>query len=105
MLNLIQNAVAHTPPGTRVTAVGAAGGRTTRSSRSPTTAPACPDDVRDRVFDRFVRGRGDGRGAAGLGGRGSGLGLAIVQAVAEAHGGTVALETAGGGARSGSRCR
>jgi Histidine kinase-, DNA gyrase B-, and HSP90-like ATPase len=37
------------------------------------------------VFERFVRGGGDG-------GRGSGLGLAIVHAVAESHGGTVALD-------------
>jgi len=44
-----------------------------------------PPELEQRVFERFVR---DGRD----GGRGSGLGLAIVRAVAESHGGTVALE-------------
>jgi two-component system, OmpR family, sensor kinase len=95
-LNLIQNAVAHTPPGTRVTAsVRQENGRAILEVTDD--GPGVPDDVRDRVFDRFVRGHGDGRGAAGLGGRGSGLGLAIVQAVAEAHGGSVELREAPGG--------
>ena len=45
--------------------------------------PGVPADMRDRVFDRFVRGDGDRPGG------GSGLGLAIVRAVADAHGGRV----------------
>jgi K+-sensing histidine kinase KdpD len=55
--------------------------------------PGIPPELGDRVFDRFVRG------APGT--RGSGLGLAIVRAVAESHGGTVALEPPeiGAGAR------
>ncbi len=98
VLNLIQNSVAHTPRGTRVTAsVRQADDRAILEVADD--GPGVPDDVRDRVFERFVRGHGDGRGAAGLGGRGSGLGLAIVQAVAEAHGGSVELrDTPGGGA-------
>ncbi len=44
-----------------------------------------PLGMEDRVFDRFER-------AAGNETQGSGLGLAIVRAVAESHGGTVALE-------------
>jgi two-component system sensor histidine kinase KdpD len=55
--------------------------------------PGLPSDIRDRAFERFVRGGGDG-------GRGSGLGLAIVSAVAQAHGGTVVYEERlNGGAR------
>ncbi len=55
--------------------------------------PGIPPELGSRVFDRFVRG------APGT--RGSGLGLAIVRAVAESHGGTVALERpeTGSGAR------
>jgi signal transduction histidine kinase len=57
--------------------------------------PGVPPELRERVFERFARGGGDSST-----GSGSGLGLAIVRAVAEAHGGTVALSDAeGGGAR------
>ena len=55
--------------------------------------PGIPEELRPRLFERFVRGRGDGGG-------GSGLGLAIVRAVALSHGGSVAVErSATGGAR------
>jgi signal transduction histidine kinase len=51
-------------------------------------------ELRDRIFDRFVRGTSEGAGG------GSGLGLAIVRAVAERHGGSVELsESDAGGAR------
>jgi signal transduction histidine kinase len=55
-----------------------------------------PAAERERVLDRFVRlDEGRDRESGG-----SGLGLAIVRAVAEAHGGSVAVEDApGGGAR------
>ncbi len=43
-----------------------------------------PEDVRDRVFDRFFRISDDASG-------GCGLGLAIVRQVAEAHGGSVRI--------------
>jgi two-component system OmpR family sensor kinase len=91
VLNLIQNSLVHTPPGTRVTA----------RARSEDGAvleveddgPGIPAELRHRLFERFVRGHGD------TGAGGSGLGLAIVRAVAETHGGTVELgERDGGGA-------
>ena len=43
-----------------------------------------PEEVRGRVFERFVRGPGDEGG--------TGLGLAICRTIARAHGGDVALE-------------
>lgn len=114
VLNLVQNAVAHTPPGTRVE-VGvheepgdrsgaAADGMPLQHGAAvievTDDGPGMPAELRERAFDRFVRGSGDGRGATGVGGRGSGLGLAIVAAVAESHGGRVGFEEApGGGAR------
>ena len=51
--------------------------------------PGIPAELREQIFDRFVRGEGPADTAAG---GGSGLGLAIVRAVAASHGGTVAVD-------------
>ena len=53
-----------------------------------------PPELASSLFERFVRGKGDRGGSFGLG-------LAIVRAVAESHGGSVALEPSrdGSGAR------
>ena len=95
-LNLLENALNHTPPGTTVSA------RTGVIAGLPTLVieddgPGIPIEMRRHVFDRFVRVGGD----TGGGGRGTGLGLAIVRAVADAHGATVALGSpnAGSGTR------
>lgn len=49
---------------------------------------------RERIFDRFARGRGASGSTSG-----SGLGLAIVQAIAHSHGGRVVLlDVSAGGA-------
>lgn len=99
VLNLVQNAVTHTSPGTRVTAaVRSADGEALLEVTDD--GPGLPPELAGRVFERFVRGTRPGGRTSGVGGRGSGLGLAIVQAVAEAHDGTVSVEGAvGGGAR------
>jgi two-component system, OmpR family, sensor kinase len=91
-LNLMENAIRHTPAGTRVRASTAV-----RDGEAVLEVvddgPGVPEPLRERVFERFVRGRGERAGS-------SGLGLAIVRAVAESHGGSVTLEPAqGGGAR------
>jgi signal transduction histidine kinase len=90
-LNLMENAVRHTPPGTRVhAAAGRRNGEVVLTVEDD--GPGVPDDLREQVFERFVRGEGD-RGTS------SGLGLSIVRAVAESHGGRVDLEDAHPGAR------
>jgi two-component system, OmpR family, sensor kinase len=106
VLNLIENALIHTPAGTPVTvAVRREDGHAVLEVAD--RGPGVPPELRERVFERFARGA-DGRpvkkhdtiapSATRRGG--SGLGLAIVKAVTEAHGGTVALDDAeGGGAR------
>jgi signal transduction histidine kinase len=90
-LNLMENALRHTPPGTRVrAAVGIQGDEVVLVVEDD--GPGVPPAVRDRIFERFVRGEGDH-------GSSSGLGLSIVRAVADSHGGSVTLEDAHPGAR------
>jgi signal transduction histidine kinase len=94
VLNLVDNAVKFTPEGGRVVvrAEEAAGRWTIRVSDSGRGIPAA--DV-PHVFERFYRAeraRGAQRGA----GSGAGLGLAIARWVAEAHGGTLAIESSDG---------
>ncbi|MFN8202550.1 MAG: HAMP domain-containing sensor histidine kinase [Solirubrobacteraceae bacterium] len=84
-LNLMENAIKHTPAGTRVQV-------TVRRDDGDAVlvvsddGPGIPAELRDRVFERFVRGGGEVSGS-------SGLGLSIVRAVAEGHGGSVTLST------------
>jgi signal transduction histidine kinase len=93
-LNLIENALRHTPPGTRVHARTETVGREAILTVED-DGQGIPHELRGRLFERFVRG-----GDTGPPTRGSGLGLAIVRAVAEAHDGTVAFvdrhQTGGG---------
>jgi two-component system, OmpR family, sensor kinase len=90
-LNLMENALRHTPDGTHVRAeVTARDGEVVLTVEDD--GPGVPPELHERVFERFVRGSGD-RGSS------SGLGLSIVRAVAESHGGSVTLEDAGPGAR------
>jgi two-component system, OmpR family, sensor kinase len=86
VLNLVQNALVHTPPGTAVDVRAQRDGDLVAIEVSD-EGPGIPAELRARIFDRFVRGNGD-RGRAGSG---SGLGLSIVRAVAESLGGTVEL--------------
>ena len=99
LTNLLSNARVHTPAGTRVTVSLT---RATQGAESDKGAPASsmvtirvaddgpgiPPAIRDRVFDRFVRGdlsrTRDGRGS-------SGLGMSIVESLARAMGGSVRL--------------
>jgi two-component system OmpR family sensor kinase len=84
VLNLVENALRHTPPGTHVRASsGMSDGEALLTVEDD--GPGIPPELQQRIFERFVRGGRDG-------GRGSGLGLAIVRAVAESHGGTVSIE-------------
>jgi two-component system OmpR family sensor kinase/two-component system sensor histidine kinase QseC len=82
--NLVDNAVRHSPPGTRVEVrVGHVDGRPQVTVDD--AGPGIPAEERARVFDRFYRR--DPSAADG-----TGLGLAIVRRVAERHGATVMLD-------------
>ncbi len=93
VLNLVENAMIHTPAGTPVVVSVRREGATVVVEVAD-RGPGVPLERRDRIFERFARDAGDRTPVPG-----SGLGLAIVRAVAEAHGGTVeAGEAEGGGA-------
>jgi two-component system, OmpR family, sensor kinase len=84
VLNLLENALRHTDPGTAVEA------QVMRENGTIVLAveddgPGIPDELRDKVFERFFRGSSDRGGS-------SGLGLSIVRAVTESHHGAVTLE-------------
>ena len=73
-LNLLENALRHTDPGTAVEAtVERDNGEVVLSVEDD--GPGIPPELRDKVFERFFRGAGDRSGS-------SGLGLSIVRAVA-----------------------
>jgi two-component system, OmpR family, sensor kinase len=95
VLNLLDNAIRHTPPGSRVelTLCESGGDAVVEVGDD---GPGIPAEMRAGVFDRFVRGTGPSDTARGTG---TGLGLAIVSAVARSHGGSVeATESRFGGA-------
>jgi two-component system OmpR family sensor kinase len=90
LANLLANARSHTPGGTKVTVIleADAGSAVLRVHDD---GPGVPEEVRAGVFERFTRA--EHRRHPNASGAGAGLGLSIVAAVAEAHGGTVGLES------------
>ena len=89
LLNLVDNAIKATKPGDTIAIGAAAGPGGTVVLSVADSGKGIPVELHERIFGRFERGaRADERGA--------GLGLAIVKAVAEAHGGSVGLESAAG---------
>lgn len=94
MGNLLGNAIKFTPAGGRVGVEATTSGAEVRVTVVD-TGPGIPAEYLPRVFDRFWQARRGDRG-------GLGLGLAIVQGIAEAHGGRVWVEsTSSAGARFG----
>ena len=84
VLNLMENALRHTDPGTAVEAtVEHRNGEVVLAVEDD--GPGIPLELREKVFERFYRGTGDRSGS-------SGLGLSIVRAVADSHRGSVRLE-------------
>jgi signal transduction histidine kinase len=95
VLNLLDNAIRHTPRGACVELTLCESGSDAVVEVAD-DGPGIPEGMRTQVFDRFVRGTGPADTARGTG---TGLGLAIVSAVADSHGGSVeAAESKSGGA-------
>jgi signal transduction histidine kinase len=85
VLNLLDNAIRHTPRGSRVE-LRLCEDRGSAIVEVADDGPGIPEAMRAQIFDRFVRGTGPADTARGTG---TGLGLAIVSAVTESHGGSV----------------
>ena len=82
--NLVGNALRHTPGGTEIRVrLRAQGGRGELVVEDD--GPGIPEELRVRIFERFVRRGGEGAGSTGIG-------LAIVRAAAQRHGGDVRVE-------------
>lgn len=91
--NLLDNVAKYTPPGTRVQ-ISAQDADDRVQITLDDAGPGLPPTGRDRLFDKFQRGREEGTVA------GAGLGLAICRAIVRAHGGEIqAGDRPGGGAR------
>jgi signal transduction histidine kinase len=90
VLNILQNAVQHSPPGADVE-VELAGERGRARLRISDHGPGIPVADQTRIFDRFVQLDASRRG------QGTGLGLPIARWIAEAHRGTLVLEASGPG--------
>jgi two-component system sensor histidine kinase KdpD len=101
LVNLLENAVKHTPPGTHITISAGIEDGALRVVVDD-NGPGLPRGPSERLFAKFQRGRGDAEAGvpeAGVPG-GAGLGLAICKAIIDAHGGYIAaMHRPGGGAR------
>jgi signal transduction histidine kinase len=91
--NLIDNAVKFSPPGGTV-AIAAGPGTGGTEIVVTDQGPGIPSDDRDRATERFFRGE-TARSTPG-----AGMGLALVQAVAQLHGGSLTLADAAPGLRA-----
>jgi heavy metal sensor kinase len=95
VLNLLDNAVKYTPSGGSITAAWAIGDGPPRRAliRVSDTGAGIAAEHLPRIFDRFYRVDQSRNQASG----GSGLGLSISRWIAEAHGGTLTVESTPGG--------
>jgi signal transduction histidine kinase len=86
--NVIENAVAHSPPGEEVAVCVDRDGSVNIADRGP----GVPREDREHIFERFWRGKGAET-------RGAGLGLAIAKEIMKVHRGNIRIgDNPGGGA-------
>jgi two-component system, OmpR family, Ni(II)-sensor and/or redox sensor kinase NrsS len=91
VINLLSNAMQHTPVGGRIGVALEQNGREIRLSIRD-SGPGIPAVEQQRIFDRFTRldsARSRQQGSTGLG-------LAIAQAIARRHGGGITVQSASG---------
>jgi two-component system sensor histidine kinase KdpD len=94
LTNILENAAKYTPNGTAIIIQAQAGDQHIEVEVRD-SGPGIPEDMTERIFEKFARGIGPERHADG-----SGLGLAICKGIIEAHGGQIWAENlVSGGAR------
>ena len=92
LINLLENAVRHTPPGTPIEVSAGTDGRSLLVEVAD-AGPGLPEVDPERLFEKFYRAD------VSRGRPGAGLGLAICRGIVNLHGGTIHAENrAGGGA-------
>jgi two-component system, OmpR family, sensor histidine kinase KdpD len=91
LINLVGNAIKHTPPGTAIDVAVRAVERGVEITVSD-DGPGIAETSRETIFEKFQRGETSATD-------GLGLGLHIVRGLSEAHGGSVHLEPQTHGAR------
>jgi two-component system OmpR family sensor kinase len=103
--SVLTNACVHTPPGTRVH-VDAATAHKPISGQLPQDivvihisdeGPGIPPEIRERVFDRFVRGDPSRARQSGAQGGSSGLGLAIAAGLVDLMHGSISMSSSDAG--------
>ena len=91
MLNLLDNAVKHAPEGTAVEVRMSAPSGGGVEIAVVDAGPGIPEEVHERVFERFYRVDTARARAENTATSGAGLGLPIARRIAEMHGGRVDL--------------
>ncbi len=85
LINLLENALKYTPPGSPVAISAVADGSGVRVEVDD-RGPGVPERERSLIFDKFYRSKPD------VSDGGAGLGLAICRGIVEAHGGKIWVE-------------
>jgi two-component system sensor histidine kinase KdpD len=91
LLNLIENANRYAGASARVW-IHAEAQEGFVAVRVADDGPGIPEDERDKVFEKFYRGRTAGKSDGGVG-----LGLTLCRAIVRAHGGRIAIRARSGG--------
>lgn len=87
--NLLSNALKYSPPGTTVRIGARRAGATAVEIAVEDQGRGIPPEALPRIFEPYYRAPGVAASA-----RGTGLGLAVVKALVDAHGGSIAVESA-----------
>jgi K+-sensing histidine kinase KdpD len=96
MYTLIDNAAKYSSAGGRIRIIAEHAGEGLIRMAVEDQGPGIPDDLRERVFDKFFRAMGQPN-VSKHDPSGTGMGLAIARGIVEAHQGKIWIETAKGG--------